>query len=160
MVTLRVLLVTLSILAALAGAAGRWAVVHAMGVLLFVNPLILTPACVLLGADTYADHGRWRSTFGLRQADARTAWARRALGMFVLALGTGFLVSLYLAHDTQARFVRSVYGARLWMDDLAPSAGIAWYFFVQMFAHFKPFFLLVVNVHMWSYMAPLTWKYR
>ncbi|WFD38118.1 uncharacterized protein MJAP1_001066 [Malassezia japonica] len=160
MATLRVLLVALSVLFAVLGASLRLALVHTLSTLLFLNPLMLTPALVLLGADSYAEHGRWRATFGMRRADAWSEWMRRTLLRMAVFAATGLVGSAILSRDGSWTFVRSVYGSRLLFDDLAPSAGLAWYFFVQMFEHFHSFFVLVVNLHMWAYMVPVTIKYR
>lgn len=46
------------------------------------------------------------------------------------------------------------------MHDLSPSAGMTWYFFVQMFDHFRAFFTFVTNIHMWAYVLPIMIKYR
>lgn len=121
---------------------------------------MLTPALVLLGADSYAEHGRWRATFGMRRADAWSQWTHRTLLRMAVFAATGLVCSAILSRDGSWTFVRSVYGSRLFFDDLAPSAGLAWYFFVQMFEHFHSFFVLVVNLHMWAYMVPVTIKYR
>lgn len=73
MSSLRTCLTVLSVLKAVE-ASPRWmAFVHTLNCLLFTTPLLLTPALWLLGCDTYAAFGAWRSTFGLRQSDA---WVR------------------------------------------------------------------------------------
>lgn len=160
MATIRALLVAASVSFAVHGASLGLAVAQTLNALLFLTPLMLTPAFLLLGADEHAEHGRWRSEFGLRRADAWWKWMRQTCVRMLVLLGGGLMVSMLLSRDTSWRFVRSVYGSRLLMDDLAPSAGLAWYFFVQMFEHFHSFYLLVVNVHMWAYVVPVSIKYR
>lgn len=155
---LRVLLTALSALCAVHGASLALAVVHALNSVLFFMPLMFTPALVLWGADAHATFGRWRSRFGLRRSDAWSAFCwctvqRMALGIVLL-----LLFSLALARSLS--FVRSVYGSRIFADDLAPTAGLVWYFFVEMFEHFRGFFVMVVNLHMWAYMVPIVLKYR
>lgn len=46
------------------------------------------------------------------------------------------------------------------MPDLTPNIGLWWYFFIEIFDHFRDFFLLAFNVHAASYSLPLTIKYR
>lgn len=48
----------------------------------------------------------------------------------------------------------------LLMADLTPNLGLWWYFFMEMFDHFRDFFLLTFNVHVASYVLPLAIKYR
>lgn len=49
---------------------------------------------------------------------------------------------------------------RLFVPDLSPNIGLWWYFFIEIFDHFRDFFLLTFNVHIASYSFPLTIKYR
>lgn len=49
---------------------------------------------------------------------------------------------------------------RLLLPDLSPNIGLWWYFFIEIFDHFRDFFLLAFNVHAASYSIPLTIKYR
>ncbi|WFC93439.1 hypothetical protein MBRA1_000059 [Malassezia brasiliensis] len=158
--TLRALLVAGSVLFAVFGASWGLAIAHTLGALLFLSPAMLTPALVLLGADSHTAYGRWRAHFGLRRSDAWWMWMRAVAVRMTAVLALGLLASLVLSRDMSGQFVRSVYGSRLLLDDLAPSSGLAWYFFVQMFEHFKTFYVLVVNVHMWAYMVPITIQFR
>lgn len=48
----------------------------------------------------------------------------------------------------------------LLLTDLTPNLGLWWYFFMEMFDHFRDFFLLTFNVHVASYVLPFTIKYR
>ncbi|GAA5838104.1 hypothetical protein JCM5353_004498 [Sporobolomyces roseus] len=57
-------------------------------------------------------------------------------------------------------FLSSVYGVILTIPDLTPNIGLAWYFFIEMFDHFRSFFLVVFALHPLVYVAPLTYFYR
>ena len=40
---------------------------------------------------------------------------------------------------------------RLTLPDLTPNPGLWWYFFTEMFDHFRPFFLMVFSVRLISF---------
>lgn len=46
------------------------------------------------------------------------------------------------------------------ISDLKPNIGLAWYFFIEMFDHFRAFFLVVFALHPLIYIAPFTIAYR
>jgi len=46
------------------------------------------------------------------------------------------------------------------LPDLTPNVGLWWYFFTEMFDHFRPFFLMVFNVHLLIYVFPLCIKFQ
>ncbi|KAL8277206.1 hypothetical protein RQP46_010379 [Phenoliferia psychrophenolica] len=72
------------------------------------------------------------------------------------------LVVLALSHYLTGSwdFLSSVYGTILTIPDLTPTIGLGWYFFIEMFAHFRAFFVGVFQLHVLSYVAPLTIAYR
>ncbi|WFD22043.1 hypothetical protein MEQU1_000705 [Malassezia equina] len=153
----------LTLLALLSAVHGVWllvACVQALNTVLFMNPVCVTPALLLLGADAHAKYGRWRVQFGQRQSDAWTQWLRRTTVRYAAWLGALLLLSALYSRDPTLSFVRSVYGSRILVDDLAPNAGLVWYFFVEMFPHFRGFFTMVVNLHMLSYTVPALLKWR
>lgn len=49
---------------------------------------------------------------------------------------------------------------RLTIPDLTPTIGLGWYFFIEMFDHFRSFFVGVFQLHILAYVAPLTIAYR
>lgn len=57
-------------------------------------------------------------------------------------------------------FLRGVYGFVLSVPDLAPNVGLFWYFFVEIFDHFKPFFLFIFQYHIAVYPLPLTMRFQ
>lgn len=58
--------------------------------------------------------------------------------------------------DCSPTFIHS----SLLVPDLSPNIGLWWYFFIEIFDHFRDFFLLSFNVHAASYALPLAIKYR
>ncbi|KAK4052690.1 hypothetical protein OIV83_001977 [Microbotryomycetes sp. JL201] len=57
-------------------------------------------------------------------------------------------------------FVDSVYKVALTVPDLTPTIGLAWYFFIEMFDHFRAFFVGVFQLHVLIHVAPLTYAFR
>ncbi|KAF9227010.1 cell division cycle protein 91 [Gyrodon lividus] len=57
-------------------------------------------------------------------------------------------------------WVRETWGASLTLPDLTPNPGLWWYFFTEMFDHFRPFFLMVFSVHLLIYISPICIKFR
>lgn len=57
-------------------------------------------------------------------------------------------------------FIRSTYGFLLTVSDLAPNVGIFWYFFTEVFDHFRTFFVFVFQIHAFIYLPPLTIRLR
>lgn len=57
-------------------------------------------------------------------------------------------------------WVRASWGASLTLPDLTPNPGLWWYFFTEMFDHFRPFFLMVFSVHLVIYILPICIKFQ
>ncbi|KAJ8041054.1 Phosphatidylinositol glycan anchor biosynthesis class U protein [Holothuria leucospilota] len=58
-------------------------------------------------------------------------------------------------------FLQSTYGFILSVPDLKPNLGLFWYYFMEMFEHFRIFFLWVFQMNAFIYTIPLTiilWK--
>jgi hypothetical protein len=47
---------------------------------------------------------------------------------------------------------------RLSVPDLTPNVGIFWYYFVEMFDHFRPLFLVVFQLNALLYALPITYR--
>ncbi|KAJ7095734.1 GPI transamidase subunit PIG-U [Mycena belliarum] len=57
-------------------------------------------------------------------------------------------------------WVPQTWGASLTLPDLTPNPGVWWYFFTEMFDHFRPFFLMVFSIHLLIYIAPVCLKFQ
>ncbi|XP_046329560.1 phosphatidylinositol glycan anchor biosynthesis class U protein-like [Haliotis rufescens] len=57
-------------------------------------------------------------------------------------------------------FLYSTYGFILTVPDLSPNIGVFWYFFTEMFEHFRNFFICVFQINAVVYTVPLAVKLR
>ncbi|XP_077435054.1 phosphatidylinositol glycan anchor biosynthesis class U protein [Vanacampus margaritifer] len=57
-------------------------------------------------------------------------------------------------------FLPAVYGFILSVPDLTPNIGLFWYFFAEMFEHFRLFFLCVFQINVFIYTVPLSIKLK
>ncbi|XP_062400624.1 phosphatidylinositol glycan anchor biosynthesis class U protein [Sardina pilchardus] len=57
-------------------------------------------------------------------------------------------------------FIPSVYGFILSVPDLTPNIGLFWYFFAEMFEHFRLFFICVFQINVFFYSIPLSIKLK
>lgn len=52
------------------------------------------------------------------------------------------------------------YLVSLAVSDLTPNLGLFWYFFIEMFDQFRPFFLIVFQIHVFIFAVPISIKLR
>ncbi|VDK79195.1 unnamed protein product [Litomosoides sigmodontis] len=57
-------------------------------------------------------------------------------------------------------YIDSTYKFLLDVRDLTPNVGIFWYFFIEVFDHFRPFFLWVFQINILVYLVPLSLTLR
>jgi len=57
-------------------------------------------------------------------------------------------------------WVSQSWGSVLTLPDLTPNPGLWWYFFTEMFDHFRPFFLMVFSAHLLIYVVPVCIKFQ
>ncbi|KIO18062.1 hypothetical protein M407DRAFT_163011, partial [Tulasnella calospora MUT 4182] len=58
------------------------------------------------------------------------------------------------------KWVERTWGAFLLLPDLTPNPGLWWYFFTEMFDHFRPFFLVAFSMHPLTYLIPVCTKFK
>ncbi|CAL4063898.1 unnamed protein product, partial [Meganyctiphanes norvegica] len=76
------------------------------------------------------------------------------LGSFILLL----LISAEIAGSWE--FIEATYGFILAAPDLTPNIGLFWYFFTEMFEHFRLFFLATFQINAFVYVLPLSIRLR
>ncbi|BFZ12674.1 hypothetical protein BsWGS_15713 [Bradybaena similaris] len=72
---------------------------------------------------------------------------------FSLLIGSSFLA------EGSWEFLQSTYGFILSVPDLTPNTGVFWYFFTEMFDHFRTFFVCVFQLNAVVYTVPLAVKF-
>lgn len=92
-------------------------------------------------------------------------WISRAIALSPGSASIGSLLLnlpnvLSIPLDSGWAWAEQVYGLMLFATDLTPNLGLWWYFFMEIFDHFRDFFLLTFNVHLACYVLPFSIKYR
>lgn len=80
-----------------------------------------------------------------------------------IILGVAMIAGLFLLSyfmEGSWKFLYATTGFILGVPDLTPNMGIFWYFFTEMFEHFRPFFLCVLQINAFLYTVPLAIKLR
>ncbi|CEH17614.1 Major facilitator superfamily permease-Cdc91p [Ceraceosorus bombacis] len=139
------LLVLLSTLGALTGSRLLTTTALAGATLSSLTPILLAPPLLMLCAQ--------------RSPSARPILHASLTSLALLATLSGGLYASYHLSGSSWRFLERVYSPVILLPDLTPNIGLWWYFFIEIFDHFRNFFLLVFNVHLASYTAPMTIKY-
>ncbi|KAK9899723.1 PIG-U-domain-containing protein [Cystobasidium minutum MCA 4210] len=106
-------------------------------------PIILLPALVVL--------------LNRAQKESMSTTIKQVLP--VLLVHQGSLLFASRIYTDSWTFLRT-YAAPLVVQDLTPNIGLYWYFFIEMFDHFRNFFLLVFQAHLACYALPITLKLR
>jgi len=86
-----------------------------------------------------------------------TTTVMSTLGLFITFLTCLLLLSAEICGDWS--FINSVYGFILTVPELTPNMGIFWYFFTEMFDHFRVFFVWTFQLNLLLYVAPLSIKF-
>uniref|UniRef100_A0A0B7A477 GPI transamidase subunit PIG-U n=1 Tax=Arion vulgaris TaxID=1028688 RepID=A0A0B7A477_9EUPU len=98
------------------------------------------------------------------QPSSRSYISRRAVSSY-FGTFTLYLVSLCLligvSYLTEGswEFLLSTYGFILNVPDLTPNTGVFWYFFTEMFDHFRTFFVCVFQLNAVVYTVPLAVRF-
>ncbi|KAG0083177.1 hypothetical protein BGZ92_011012 [Podila epicladia] len=97
-------------------------------------------------------------TDSIQDDEAKKRTVLRCSAIFLASLSSIFLLSFVLTNSWD--FVGSVYGTILAVSDLTPNLGLFWYFFIEMFDQFRPFFLIVFQIHVFIFAVPISIKLR
>ncbi|KAF9382066.1 hypothetical protein CPB97_007364 [Podila verticillata] len=94
----------------------------------------------------------------IQDVEAKKRTILRCSAFFLASLSSLFLLSFVLTNSWD--FIGSVYGTILAVSDLTPNLGLFWYFFIEMFDQFRPFFLIVFQIHVFIFAVPISIKLR
>lgn len=76
---------------------------------------------------------------------------------FLLYLGIYLFASQSIAGSW--KFLESTYMTVIFLKDLTPNMGLWWYFFVEMFSFFRPFFISLFQLFLISFSVPITIRF-
>ncbi|PWN35904.1 PIG-U-domain-containing protein [Meira miltonrushii] len=125
-------------------------------ILISVYPVLLVPAITILyamSASSNTTHNR----------SGKQTWSKGQAIICLFFIAATLALFVYVSYEVSGKdwtFIDRAYGTILFLPDLSPNIGLWWYFFIEIFDHFRDFFLLAFNVHVASYAIPLTIKYR
>ncbi|KJE90559.1 phosphatidylinositol glycan anchor biosynthesis class U protein, variant 1 [Capsaspora owczarzaki ATCC 30864] len=88
-----------------------------------------------------------------------STWRVVVFGFWVVAWTLVVALASYLYIDSWD-FVDAVFGFIIQVPDLTPNIGLMWYFFTEIFMHFRPFFAWVFQLHVFIYVFPLSVQFR
>ncbi|KAG6866394.1 hypothetical protein C0991_004678 [Blastosporella zonata] len=117
--------------------------------------LILTPVMLLLLLDPVS---RLASPQPLRSLGVKFQRLIPLVGEFVLYFAACTCLSTLTSGGWS--WIPQTWGASLTLPDLTPNTGLWWYFFTEMFDHFRPFFLMTFSMHLLIYIAPICIKFQ
>lgn len=80
-----------------------------------------------------------------------------SLFIFMAILISFLLLCLWIENGS-IQFIHSTYVFMWTVSDLTPNIGLFWYFFAEMFDHFRTFFIWVFQINYFLYLIPLTLK--
>ncbi|KAI7807369.1 phosphatidylinositol glycan anchor biosynthesis class U protein precursor [Triplophysa rosa] len=144
-------IIALFILCTLNGSALLSGIFLALATTQSIYPLTLfAPALLFLLQRLYIPVNLWRSSFWLFTSQYVFIY----VGSVVVITGLSFF--LLGSWD----FIPSVYGFILTVPDLTPNMGLFWYFFAEMFEHFRLFFICVFQINVFFYTIPLSIKLK
>ncbi|KAL7750427.1 hypothetical protein RI367_004201 [Sorochytrium milnesiophthora] len=143
------LAVTASVYTAVEGNLILSSLCAALATYLGLYPVMLLPAIGLLFSKRYRSNTR-KAIIGVILSTLM--WTA------TLHIATAFLLDYNFADVF--RFWSSFYGTILTVPDLTPNLGLWWYFMLEVFDHFRPFFVFVFQTHIFIYTVPLAWRFR
>merc|ERR1711971_545922 len=102
----------------------------------FYPVMLLVPLCLMLLPEPENEESSSSNDVKLTSMTVMTT--------FAITLGTIYYLS-YLVMDNSWTFMYSTLGFTLAVPELTPNMGLFWYFFTEMFEHFRVFFCLYIS---------------
>jgi len=117
----------------------------------FYPVMLIFPLCVTLVLE---DVNSKRAKSGTVKADIA-----KTLAIFSAAF-IGLNYASYVLMANSWNFIHSTHGFTLGVPELTPNIGLFWYFFTEMFEHFRLFFVWTFQLNCFIYVLPLTVRLR
>ncbi|CAO1631265.1 unnamed protein product [Sympodiomycopsis kandeliae] len=163
--------VLLSVWAAMEGLSLVSAIAISLACGISFYPVLVLPAILLLcvSQSRYWSHHRGRR-IGKRKQDTKLDWvlpivyttscltAIAAVSASFIAKTNGTRPASGSGYDWYS--LVEIYSRFLLLPSLTPSLSLWWYFFVEIFDHFRGFFLLVFNAHVVIWTIPVCVRFR
>lgn len=115
-------------------------------------PLILLPAVILLIEQQKHLNFSKSDSFNLNSSRFSIFISTILFSIFY----SSFLFGSFYIENGSFQFLQSTYMFMWTVSDLTPNIGLFWYFFTEMFDHFRDFFLWVFQINYFIYIIPLT----
>ncbi|CAO1636616.1 unnamed protein product [Parajaminaea phylloscopi] len=168
--TLTTFAVLMSVWAASSGYSAVTGFSIALASLTSLHPLLFAPALIWLCArqKRYTRNHVGRRVGRERKPDETKDWSGPLMWTLTFTSGLAWLSAGFIAEaegrgDVLARdwlVLAEVYKTFLTLPSLTPSLSLWWYFFIEIFDHFRDFFLLVFNAHLVLWTVPVTLRFR
>ncbi len=96
----------------------------------------------------------------LRETERRTKKNSEVVSVFAtvitfLILTIALLWTSFILMERKGTFLWATYGFILFVPELTPNVGLFWYFFTEMFEHFRVFFVCTFQLNVFVYVIPL-----
>jgi len=112
----------------------------------FYPVMLLVPLCLMLLPEPENEESSSSNDVKLTSMTVMTT--------FAITLGTIYYLS-YLVMGNSWTFLYSTLGFTLAVPELTPNMGLFWYFFTEMFEHFRVFFVCTFQINCFVYVYPL-----
>jgi phosphatidylinositol glycan class U len=112
-------------------------------------PLVLLPPAAFVA---------WTGLYSASKPNQTSRLVRFFL-VFLLSTAGLLFLSWHLTGGSWA-FLRAKYGFLWTVPDLTPNMGLFWYFFTEMFEHFRLFFICSFQINAFIYAVPLLVKFH
>lgn len=122
----------------------------------YTATLIVPVAAFFVSVDQ--KHNRPLIFFATSQRRRVLNTCAHAIGVFVAAIAVLLFASRQLTGTWH--FLYSTYGFHLTYPDMTPNVGMFWYFFIEIFDHFRVFFLWVFQMNAFFYVVPFAMLFR
>ncbi|XP_059477372.1 phosphatidylinositol glycan anchor biosynthesis class U protein [Neocloeon triangulifer] len=110
----------------------------------FYTVVFIVPACMYI----------------VQQKKMQKVWPTVSIMVISFAVFLGSLFYLSMLYTDSWAFLTSTYKFLILVPDLRPNVGLFWYFFTEMFEHFRALFVCAFQINCFLYLAPLALRLR